>query len=410
MTTATLFLLRAISWALAGAAALLAAWFNLRDAWQTDDDRKRTSAWYGAKWRVIRDRGWLDLPENAIRWLLASKDKLPEIAEFMTDKLQTWQALAALAVAGVLGLWLQLDPAHAIALGSVLVVLSVVQYLEDTRSVMSPDWLVEAIAIPAAIVAFISCFAWLNWILKLPILWATLALLALLPIYAVVVMMALFLAAALVAEYVAPKLSATYIMDFGVAMSLSFVVTLGSLLVGSYFSPASHIPMTIQMLASNVTCDGVTLLASLVILRHSIGEGRLYAIPIAVFLDLIVGAALASASLYLALVGTEKAISLVGVVNVLIARSPDGSAFELGPYFWAMHTAFLPTLLYLSLISLCLLGKWVILPIGKILGRGEMVDAPHRLTALCFAFVAVLFAVVGSGLQLYSSQFGNVGP
>jgi len=83
-----------------------------------------------------------------------------------------------------------------------------------------------------------------------------------------------------------------------------------------------------------------------------------------------------------------------------VALSPDGGHFEIGPYFWAMHTTFIPTLLYLILITLCWVGKLLVLPVASILSRGAVVEKPHHLTAGVFLFIAAVFGVIGKGIDM----------
>jgi hypothetical protein len=74
-----------------------------------------------------------------------------------------------------------------------------------------------------------------------------------------------------------------------------------------------------------------------------------------------------------------------------MARSPDGTITDLGPYFWTMHTTFLPTLVYLSIILLGWLGKVLLTPIKWFFGLGQENKNPLKLTAALFTIVSVIF-------------------
>src|SRR3989442_14008466 len=86
-------------------------------------------------------------------------------------------------------------------------------------------------------------------------------------------------------------------------------------------------------------------------------------IPMAVFLDLVIAAILACGSIYFGLVSTNKALGLTQLLYILVAHSPDGSQVEFSPYFWVMHTTFIPTLLYLLFLLGCWIGKSLLLPV-----------------------------------------------
>jgi len=146
------------------------------------------------------------------------------------------------------------------------------------------------------------------------------------------------------------------------------------------------------MLLSNVILDGFTLVATVAILSQAVVRPGLLRIPMAVFLDIVVAALLACCSLYFGLMLTSKALSVSEVLNVLLAKSPDGYSLELGPYFWAMHTTFLPTLLYLGLIFAAWLGKALLTPVEWFFGKGQESSNPLKLTsALCGVFMAVFW-------------------
>lgn len=111
---------------------------------------------------------------------------------------------------------------------------------------------------------------------------------------------------------------------------------------------------------------------------------RWYAIPIAITLDTILAATLACLSLYLGLVFTEHSLSVSETVRVLFALNPDGTAWELGPYFWVMHTTFLPTIFYLALILVAYIGKALLSVVHRFFGMAKENDNPLKLTsALC---------------------------
>ena len=187
-------------------------------------------------------------------------------------------------------------------------------------------------------------------------------------------------------------------------VGVSYAVTLGALFIGILAVTDAPLPQTAQMLLNNALCDGLTLVATFSILGAALGDHPKYSIPVAVVLDLIVAGALAWASLYLGVLGTELALTTPEVLWVLVGRAPSGTHIELGPYFWAMHTTFLPTLFYLSVIVLCYVGKLIILPVASVLKRAGMKPQPHELVSVTFAFVAAVFVAIAAVLQPFASQ------
>ncbi len=180
---------------------------------------------------------------------------------------------------------------------------------------------------------------------------------------------------------------------FCLGAAISFSVTLLALLVGHLANPNAWVPQEIPILVSNVIFDGLTLVATLLILERAIGPKKLFSIPIAIIIDVLISAIFASASLWCGLKFTEHPIALQETLNILVAHSLDGSHWEIGPYFWAMHTTFIPTMIYLSIIFLCWLAKLIYKPINWFFYRGKESN-PFGLTAALFGLLAVFFMVL----------------
>src|SRR5258708_36394771 len=126
------------------------------------------------------------------------------------------------------------------------------------------------------------------------------------------------------------------------------------------------------MIASNVVFDGLTVVVTLLVLEMSVRSQAVFPIPAAICVDLILGALFACASLGLGLAFTERKLSFRSLEWTLIGHSQNGSHWEFGPYFWAMHTTFLPTLFYLALISVCWAGKCFLVLTKWFLGKGKL--------------------------------------
>ena len=180
-----------------------------------------------------------------------------------------------------------------------------------------------------------------------------------------------------------------------ISVSISFSITFLALLIGSIADPDAPVPQTVWMLTTNVLFDGLTMMATYAILSRAIARPGLFRIPLAVIIDGVAAALFACASLYIAMIFTAKQLSITEVINALIARSHDGNKVHLGPYFWVMHTTFIPTVLYLGLILVTWIGKVILIPAEWFFGKGQAHSNPLKLTTgLCGIFVAVLTSIV----------------
>ncbi|MCP4897634.1 MAG: hypothetical protein GY906_11735 [bacterium] len=182
------------------------------------------------------------------------------------------------------------------------------------------------------------------------------------------------------------------------AIVVSFPATLVSLLVGGFLHPSAHVPKTFQMLVSNAVFDAITLSVTFVLLAWAMRRASLVRLPLAIVADVMLSAVFACCSLYFGLLGTQNSLGIAQVASVLLARSPDGTGLELGPYFWAMHTTFLPTVAYLSLILLAWLGKATLTPVAWLLGKGQESKNPLKLTMALCTLVSAIFWATAYGL------------
>ncbi|MBA7688469.1 hypothetical protein ES703_96951 [subsurface metagenome] len=184
-----------------------------------------------------------------------------------------------------------------------------------------------------------------------------------------------------------------YLVSFSIACAISFSVTLAALLIGHAAHSNAWVPQRISMLLSNVLFDGLTLVVTLFILGQAIKPESHLSIPVAVLLDIVLATAFACGSLWCGLRFTEHPITLRETLNVLILRSTDGARWEIGPFFWAMHTTFAPTGVYLTVILMCWLAKLIYRPINWVFYRGKTSN-PFGLTVALFSCIAaVLFGI-----------------
>jgi hypothetical protein len=143
------------------------------------------------------------------------------------------------------------------------------------------------------------------------------------------------------------------IIELSVGAGFSVALTLCGLTLGHLLYPHSPVPQTLQMITANAVFDGLTVVTTIIVLQWAVAPGGFRTtlrIPAAIVLDIGLAALWACCSLLLGLILTPDALSISEVVSILIGLDPGGKNREFGPYFWVMHTAFIPTATYLSFI------------------------------------------------------------
>src|SRR6185503_7724138 len=175
----------------------------------------------------------------------------------------------------------------------------------------------------------------------------------------------------------------------GISFGASFLFTTFAMFLGHSLKPVEPLPVFIWLLLSNITFDTLTVFLTYYILQKAIGSNRLFPISIAIIIDILVAALFACSSLFLGVYFTPQRVNIIQTFHVLIGHSIDGKKWDLGPYFWVMHTTFIPTLVYLMLILITLIGKYITLPFTKLFKRGYTHDKPFDLTAYTFTFLAI---------------------
>lgn len=400
MTAQEMWLLKVLFGTGSGLFAVLAALFSLLEALK-NEDHAPVRAWFRSRWQAIQGSRWTHLPENVISFLLEKERKLAQIAiDLVERRLSNKWYLYVLPLLAVTPTWILWD--HWAALVALIASLPLVFFFTGFR------WLdkLPSISYPAfwLYLAFFLTYSALIWAFlstTFDLFPAALLMLVILPLYwflflgpAIVIIGVLMTSDTLDA---AMRFVARNAPAFALAFAASFTVTYAAFFLGCAGVRDAHVPQTMQMLLCNVLFDGCTMIFTLLILRWAIRSRGLWRVPTAVLLDALVAGALACGSLYFGVVWTEHALQLDEVVNVLIGRNPEGTHVELGPYFWAMHTTFLPTLAYLSLIMVCWFGKALLHPIAWFFGAGQSHKNPLKLTAALFALLAVTFAVLAYG-------------
>jgi len=408
MTSSEVWVIKTILGGIAVLLALLAAILAFLDTLR-GDKQEVVRAWFRARWQGIGRSRWMSMPRVVIAFLLGVGTKLSAMGLwFDSDKscvVYPMYTIIALFVLPV-GWWGCFNLRIAISICVFYVVAIAIVTLDDLSVIDLPQAVGGSLVLSMIVGMCPAAWGWLCLSLRLPLPYATLSMLLLLPVYWLLLLPAVVALASL-PQIILLKLSQTTsrIMDvvaltflFGVA--LSFTVTYLSLLIGHFARPSAPVPQNLQMLASNLLFDGFTMVATIMILKSAISKSGVLRIPLAIMLDIIVAAILACCSLYFGLVGSQNHLAVREVMSVLTGKSPSGSGWELGPYFWAMHTTFLPTAFYLSIILFCWLAKTVLTVAHWFFEKGQESKNPLKLTAAaCGVMLAILsLAAYGAGV------------
>lgn len=116
------------------------------------------------------------------------------------------------------------------------------------------------------------------------------------------------------------------------------------------------------------------------------------------FLCIVIGSLLAGASVWIGV----RSLSMVETARIFGARSRDGAHWEFGPYFWVMHSTFLPLLFLIALLLLGWSGKLMIMGLEKYFGRAQHEDVSGlNMTSRYLGVVSVLSALVAGVLSLF---------
>jgi hypothetical protein len=411
MNTDAVSLLKLFFGLISSGLVIVAAWFEFQNRAQTKQDRDRTRDFYGQKWMAINNTGVLDLPEKAVVWGLGAIERAMErvMGLLLNIPMKTSAIIyAATPILLGIGTWVQSGWRIVLVL-TVPVVSSVINfYFFKLRKSSAILILIASVAmmVTGGLCWAIEVILCLKLTLGAQIVYSALVLTLLLPVTGFMVIFPLMLVSIIANPYGNNFFNYKFFTIFGTTIAMSFSVTLIALLIGHFADPSSWIPQTLQMLLSNVFFDGLTVLATIKILSLTLRRSTLHVpILVAIFFDVLVAALLACASLYCGLMLTDKALTVSEVLYVLIGMLPETGEMDIGPYFWAMHTTFLPTLFYLALILICWIGKLVVFPVAKVLRRGEVVDKPHHLTAGAFLLVATIF---GAALATINNIEENV--
>ncbi|MEK6781710.1 MAG: hypothetical protein AABY93_08385 [Bacteroidota bacterium] len=182
------------------------------------------------------------------------------------------------------------------------------------------------------------------------------------------------------------QFSSTFIMGIN--------LTYFAFLFGKIFGMENEVSSlrTFQAIATNVCFDFFTVYVTYKLLKWSLGNTERKAILFKIIcIDIIFASIFCIASLFFALLGTDSQLSLLECSNVFLGYSKDGSRINLGAQFWFMHSSFIPTLGYLTLVLIAWFSKILLIPFKLFFGAAAVNEKPVSLTAALIAIFIVFF-------------------
>ncbi|MCG8593939.1 MAG: hypothetical protein MI785_06120 [Kiloniellales bacterium] len=183
---------------------------------------------------------------------------------------------------------------------------------------------------------------------------------------------------------------------YSMAIICSFGLTFFAFLIGHIFEPGAWIPRTIQLLIANIIFDTLTIFFTFLLIEWSINRrNMLLVLPIVIVLDLAIAAILACGSIYCGLLLTSEQLTFGQAIEILVGNYPDGRVgLNLGPYFWAMHTVFIPTIIYMILIIVFWCAKAFLILIHSLLGAARQHERPLEVTSYFLTIFTVFFTTL----------------
>lgn len=380
-----------------------------------NEKHDKVKLWFCQKWHVISCSKFLTLPIEVIKWIKRRKNNLNELLlsylSFIENKINTILSQHPFIIVYLLlfyFLYFQINLQifnsipNSLGVPTFLMLLILFPLLlmswKKVASLGQEKFITEKVFNNFILVIFIYPYCIIcpyilvSEILKLDTFMALLLAIVILPIFWFSFSTPFIYP---FSKYIKNPNARQHLLLFIFYATLSLTITLFALWLGKLSSPESWIPQNIQMIISNILFDGVTLVVTFSILTWAISKNELVRIPIAIFVDVIIAAILACCALYFGLIATENALSFQEVINILLGKSQNGDRIELGPYFWAMHTTFLPTVIYLAIILGTWLGKMLLTPIRWFFGKGYEHKNPLALTAALFTLLATIFVLSG---------------
>jgi hypothetical protein len=381
---------------MAGLFAIVAAYLSYREV-ACNDNHDAVKDWFKEKWILLNNSGWLSMPEKIIGLVLYLKNDAAEtLSDFVSGRAQAKVIFIlyfiALSSASIY---------HSGIFVAVIVILSCLPFMYfgynyklDELLELRPKYIGHFYGFLISIYSF---YLWTVLFVETEIFLSAAISSLLLPVF----WFSIFtpIAIAIHARNPDSNIDEDTLIIVGFSFAVSFCITLIAILIGKVSYPSAPLPQTIQMLLINTLFDGVTMLATIYILQWSIKDKPLVRIPIAICSDITIAAICAVAALYFGLLGSRNELQLEEVYRVLVGLSPYSNDFALTPFFWVMHTTFIPTLIYLFAIVVAWMAKLYYSITLSFIRSAAAHNSPLKLAASFCALVVALFAFLSFGTK-----------
>ena len=379
--------------------AFCAACFTFWEIYQ-HDKQESIQIWFSHLWEIINNNKLSKLPEIIICWFLNTKKMIPALLEWLLEDRWAVKALSLLLPVLVSLPALYLWNSNYATLMFVLSLPLFFLFLTDTAYFPKKGLKRTIYTLYAGSLFTFLAYEILLLTVNTKIVYSFIITTMLLPVFWVsiwgpfIILLGFF-------NLDPENINQELISIITFSISISFSITFLAIIIGKILNSNSPVPQTMQMLISNAIFDGITIFITLSLLEWSVKKNPLFRIPVALVLDIFLAGLLACFSLYFALLHTNNAINFRQALRVLFAVSPVSNSIEFGAYFWAMHTTFIPTIIYSLLIICSWVAKIILCFFEWFFGAGKTNKNPLKLTAALLTIFSILFAGLSYGVGVY---------
>ncbi len=163
---------------------------------------------------------------------------------------------------------------------------------------------------------------------------------------------------------------------------VSVPITLLGLSLGGITSSEVLTSSVLQIFAVNMVFDSVTFFVTGMLVLTAVRLQKLKLYPLFLVCDLVSSAFFAVMSLYFSLLGTVHQLGMVDCARILLGYLPDKDVVSFTPQFWIMHTAFIPTSIYLGILFLIWTSNLFIEAFARFVEINTVADRnPLKVTA-----------------------------
>lgn len=398
---------------------ILAAFFGFYQELQ-DGKHNNIQKWFEKKWATIKQSKWLSLPEKIIWWFLSLRKNITKkVMNSLDDASLFTKIWGILLFFGSIIIMAVLVLIRWGVFAILIYILFSLPVLYDLISSFNSKLTESKNKLSELLEIYFNTFCILHFsllsifiilqILKLSIITSFLLLILLLPFYWFIILIPI-LPFQFIGKLVTFKkdndgdFEIEYLVSISLAVAISFPITYLAFIFGNIANPNSWIPNTLQMLISNVIFDGSTFATTFFFLSKAVkGKNSFFKIPLAIIKSVIFASIFACLSLLFGLIFTSKAISIKESMQVLFAHSADGKHLDIGPYFWVMHTTFIPILIFLIFILITWTCKAILIPVKYFFEKGKYHSNPLKLTSALFTLLTAISICIVQILKYITS-------